>query len=125
MSNTDFRKLQQNTSFKELSRLIIEAIEEEQFFNKETLIPKVKAILSGFKMNINATKYGKIESPSDAARRIRAIEQYEVTVNYWKNRCKDNVPDMQPFYDKLDNILIEKGFRVKKINNQQNEKNYL
>ena len=117
--------LQKNCSYKDLSELIITAIQEEQFFNKETLIPKVKAILTGFKMNINSTKYDGIETPSDAARRIRAIEEYEVVVNFWKCRMKELGANMSEQYLKLDDLLIERGFRPKNKNHVKNEHNQL
>lgn len=97
-------------SFKELSQLIVIAIEEEQFFNKETLVPKVKAILSGFNMKILAANYKKIESPSEAARRTRALERAEVRCNWWKGRLKEKVGDLAPYWKLEEEYLKEKGF---------------
>lgn len=93
MSKTDFRKLSKvkNTSFPELSKLIVEAIETEQFFNKEVLVPKVKAIITAFKLNIQNTKYNRIEEPSDAARRLRALEIREFEVHFWKGKVVELV----------------------------------
>lgn len=102
-------------TYKELSDLIVTAIEEEQFFDKSVLIPKVKSILSGFKMRLNSARYNAIENPSDAAKRIRAIEEYEVITNFWKCQVRDLGGDMNPYYEKLNERLIERGFAPKPI----------
>lgn len=117
MSKTNYHIVNNKkaASYKELSQLIVAAIEEEQFFNKEVLVPKIKAILSGFKMNLDAAKYNSIEKPSDAARRIRAINEYEVIVNFWKCRVRELVPDITPYYHELNKRLVEKGFNPKPI----------
>lgn len=104
-----------NTPYETLSKLIIDAIEQEQFFNKETLIPKVRAILKGFSVNINASKYNRIETPSDAARRLRSLEQKDIEVKYWHDLVKTRCPnEIQRFYDLLDIKLEDAGFPTKR-----------
>lgn len=42
----------ENISLTELSELIVDTVGNEQFFNKEVLVPKVKAIISGFNKSL-------------------------------------------------------------------------
>lgn len=104
------------SSFEELSKLIITAIESEQFFNKQTLIPKVKAILQGFKMDINASNYNKIDTPSETAKKIRMLEELDKTVSFWRLELKNIVKDMSPYYNKLDTLRESWGFSPIKNN---------
>jgi len=106
-------KPKNNISFEELSELIVSAINDEPFFTKEVLIPKVRAILRGFNANINATHYNRIESPSDAARRLRSIEVNRIEKNFWKTKCQDLVGGsdfMQSLYEELNLHLTYKGY---------------
>lgn len=116
MSKTNFYMLQKNknSSFADLSKIIIDAIESEQFFNKETLIPKIKAILYGFKMNMGTSKYNKILNPSESAKMIRQLERMEVEVRYWKGVVQKLQPDeSKNHFDKLDILLTDFGFITK------------
>ena len=113
--------MNRTVNFKELSRLIVTAIEDEQFFNKDILIPKVKAIISSFNQLNTAAKYDAIEKPSDAQRRLRALEESEIVINFWKRIVKELVPfgGIKPYFDKLDEHLTSKGFPPKnKISKQ-------
>jgi hypothetical protein len=99
-----------NITFNDLSELIVKAINDEPFFNKETLIPKVRAIMKGFHLNMNPTNYNKIESPSESARRLRAIEVNYQEKLFWKTKCtelcKDNIKQL---YAELDAYILSKG----------------
>lgn len=68
----NFIEKEKDTSFKDLSQLIVEAIESETFFNKETLIPRIKSIIAGFNLNINFTRFNAIKDPSETAKIIKA-----------------------------------------------------
>jgi hypothetical protein len=100
-----------NISYDNLSKLIISAIEDEQFFNKETLIPKVRAILSGFKANVNLSRYNKIESPTDAAKRLRSLEAKHMEATFWKDKVKALVGEkIEGYYYELDQLREQYGF---------------
>jgi hypothetical protein len=101
--------------FDDLSKLIIDAIQEEQFFNKETLIPKVKAILKGFRANVASANYNKIEKPSESARRLRTLEIRQMEINFWKSVViKTDPENIEKYFSELDALYIENGFTNQK-----------
>ena len=113
MSKTNYFITQKNknSSLDEIATVIVKSFKDEQFFNELQLIQKVKAILRGWKANLNTTKYNAIESPSDAARRLRTIEQKDFEIQYWRNQVKklDGV-NIQKYYEEECKFLKEKGF---------------
>ena len=60
----------QNPTLDQMSKEIIELINNEQFFRKDVLIPKVRALMAGFNVNLNTANYNRKESPSDKAKRL-------------------------------------------------------
>jgi len=103
MSNEKFKY---HTGLDDLSKLIIQAIEDECFFEKSKLIPKVRAIMKGFHYNQNLTRYNAIESPSDSARRLRAIESATFRCNFFRDKLKEicTTDQFQCIYDELNKI---------------------
>jgi hypothetical protein len=102
-----------NTSFDELSKLIIDAIEQEQFFNKEVLIPKVKAIIRGFKINLATINYNKIQTPAETGRTLRAMEKNEIERAFWQRAVKKYLPDkIEILYDECDENSRQHGFDI-------------
>lgn len=114
------KKLKNNISFNEVSQLIIESIEQEQFFNKETLVPKVKAILRGFNLNLSITNYDKVRSPSEIAKLIRSFERVDKEMNYWKQLVRKLDPNnIQKYYTEVDSLKRDWGFTdIKETNNE-------
>ena len=110
------KKQRKSTSYQELSNLVVTAIEEEQFFRKDVLVPKVKAILSGFQFNLNAVRYNKIESPSDAAKRLKKLQEREIENLFWKNVVR-NIDDKnkKKHYKDCDEYL--KSYGLEKSSN--------
>jgi hypothetical protein len=82
------KKVSESASFDELSELIVSAIRDEHFFTKEVLIPKVKAIIRGFRINLSTRKYNAIEKPTDTARRLRELEKLELEKTFWQRKVK-------------------------------------
>lgn len=77
-----------STSNIELAELIVDMINEQPFFKRNELIPKVSAILKGFSVNLNQTKYNRIETPTRMAKATRAAEQKEAEQKYWFQLAK-------------------------------------
>jgi hypothetical protein len=99
------------TPLNELSEIIVSAIEQEHFFTKEVLIPKIRAILKGFRVDLSTTKYNKLETPSDAARRLRTLEQRDLERAFWKDKVKNLVGSkIDGYYYELEELLSSKGF---------------
>lgn len=102
-------------SFDELSKLIIAAIEDEQYFNKEVLIPKIRAIMKGFSLNLNVTRYNKIETPSDSAKRLRSIEINTFEKKFWQQKCKILLGEkIKAYYEELEEALYKEGLSTHK-----------
>lgn len=103
--------MSKSTSFEELSEIIVSAIREEPFFTKEVLIPKVKAIIRGFRINLSTAKYDAIEKPTDTARRLRELEKLELEKTFWQRKVKNLVGDkIDGYYHELDSVYEQNGF---------------
>jgi len=103
-----------STSYQELSRLIIEAIEDEQFFNKELLIPRVKAIMKGFSLNLNVEDYSKERKPSEVGKILFSNKKLKVEQQFWHNIVRELHPEkIQDYYKEFDEIR-------RKMNSEQN-----
>lgn len=108
-----------DSSYQDLSKLIVSAIENEQFFQKDILLPKIKAILTAFRCNVSTANYNKIDNPTDAAKRIRLLEQKDVENYYWRNKVESIIgkENMPLCYKERDEHLSSRGFYEKiKIN---------
>ena len=105
--NQDKRK--KNIPLADLSKLIVEAIESEPFLNKEVLVPKIKAILNGFHVNMNIIRFGEIREPSEVDRILMANLALGIDRNFYKHRLHDIVGDekMKEYHAEL-NILRSK-----------------
>ena len=87
---------------KELAEIICKAIEDEPYFTKEVLIPKIKMLITAFRLRLSATTYGSIEKPTDKDKLVRANELLNREINFWKEQLRNTVgkENMQPFYNK-------------------------
>ena len=96
--------MSKETSTKELSEILVQAINDEPYFRKDVLIPKVRAIISGFRLRLATLNYNKLENPTETARLIRANELHNLEKDFWKQELKQIVGDenMKQYYDKLD-----------------------
>ena len=99
--------MSKETSTKELSEILVQAINDEPYFRKDVLIPKVRAIISGFRLRLATSNYNKLENPTETARLIRANELHNLEKDFWKQELKQIVGDenMKQYYDKLDEHL--------------------
>ena len=104
MGKTNFYKQRKDISLNELSKLITQAIENEHFFNKETLIPKIKNIMAVFNLNMNFTRFNAIKSPSETAKIIKSGLAADWEKKYWKDKLHSIVGDekMEEFYKERD-----------------------
>lgn len=102
-----------NPSYDEFSNLVIDCINDEPFFRKEVLIPKVRALLAGFNVNINTSNYNRKETKSDTAKRLRALEQKQQEIKFWLGIVRDLSTDeqMDKYYLQQEAMLVSKGFK--------------
>ncbi len=78
-----------NTGFEELSEIICKAIQDEPFFSKDILIPRIKSLIKTFRLNLSSANYSKIETPTDSAKRLRAVQKADFEKTYWQRKFKD------------------------------------
>lgn len=96
--------MSKETSTKELSEILVKAINDEPYFSKDVLIPKIRAIIGGFRLRLATLNYNKIENPTETARLIRANELHNLEKNFWKQELKKHIGEekMNEIYKKLD-----------------------
>lgn len=102
-----------NPTFDDFSKLVIDCINDEPFFRKDVLIPKVRALMAGFNVNVNTANYNRKESKSDAAKRLRALEQKQHEIKFWLNIVRELSTDeeMEKYYLQQEAMLVTKGFK--------------
>ncbi|MCM8906787.1 hypothetical protein [Tenacibaculum finnmarkense] len=91
------------TSSKKLPEILTDAIVQEPFFNKEVLQPKIRSLISGFRLDLNTTNYNSIESPSKTAKLIRDNELRVIECKFWRKELKKIVgPEkMNDYYSEI------------------------
>lgn len=103
-----------NYTVDELSEMIVDSILQEQFLNKKTLVPKVKALIkTAVDLKNTPKNYNQIASPSKDAKRLRSLEQKDCEIKFWVNIIRGLVPDeqMQKYYLQQEAMLVTKGFK--------------
>jgi hypothetical protein len=103
------KKIATEISTEDLSNLIVNAIREEHFFTKDVLIPKIKSLITGFRLRLSAANYNKIENPQRLSKLIRANELHNLEKVFWKNELENIVGTerIKDFYEILDNKRAE------------------
>ena len=93
-----------DTSTKQLTEILVQAIREEPFFSEEVLIPKVRAIITVFRLRLATTNYNAIKKPSETAKLIRSNELHNLEKDFWKQELKKVVGNkkMIEYYSRLD-----------------------
>jgi len=93
-----------NTSTKQLSEIIAKAINDEPFLNKETLIPKINALIKGFRLTLDISNYNKQLSEKDQVNLHMQLRIKDMETNFWKHRLQNTIgkENMQKYYDELD-----------------------
>lgn len=97
---------------KDVAQRIAEAILAEDILNKTTLIPKLTSIIKVWiKENDKPSDYNNITT--EKGKLVRTIEQKNIEIEFWKNGLKKYLvtDGMLPYYDDLNNVLKEKGYR--------------
>lgn len=91
---------------KDLSMIIVQAIEDEPFFSKEVLIPRIKGLITGFRLKMDSINYKSIENPSKTAQLIRSNQLYVEEKKFWKEKVKNFATEeqMKSFYKELDEM---------------------
>jgi len=96
--------VQKEVSTKQLADILAESIIDEPYFSKEIVIPKIRALISGFRLKLSALNYNSIKDPSETAKLIRSNELHNLEKDFWKQELKKIVGDekMEEYYSNLD-----------------------
>ena len=96
--------MSKDTNTKDLSEIIVKAIQEEPYFTKEVLVPKIKSLITAFRLRLSTSNYAKILNPTETAKLIRANELHNLEKDFWKTELKEIVgqDNMEKYYLKLD-----------------------
>ena len=96
--------MRKNPTAKDCSELIVEAIQKEPYFTKEVLVPKIKSLITAFRLRLSTSNYEKILNPTETAKLIRANELHNLEKDFWKTELKEIVgqDNMEKYYLKLD-----------------------
>ncbi len=90
-------------SLDEISSQILNAISAEPFFNKETLHPRIRAILSAFIKVNNEPNPNKPLTDKDRLRYIKQINENKIDIAFWKRIVRNLDPEnMETHYLTLD-----------------------
>lgn len=96
--------MKQYSSTEEIAEIICQAIEDEPYFTKATLIPKIRALIIGFRLRLASNNYSKVYTERGTARLVRAVELHNKEKYFWQEQLKNKVgqENMQLYYDLLD-----------------------
>jgi len=93
-----------NTSTNDLAEIIAKSIQDEPYFSKEIIVPKIKALIVGFRLSLSSTNYSKKLSESKTAKLIRSNEIKNLEAFFWKEQLKKIVGEekIKEYYSMLD-----------------------
>ncbi len=96
-------------SVSELTRMIIDAIKDQLFFNEETLTPKINSFIRAFIKKQDRPDYNQVSTPTKLARQFKQAERKEAESDLWREIVKGLVDEqtMHRYYkevsDKISN----------------------
>ena len=92
------------TSTNDLAEIIAKAIQDEPYFSKDIIIPKIKALIVGFRLRLSSVNYSKELSESKTSKLIRINEIHNLEIYFWKEHLKKIVGEekIKDYYNLLD-----------------------
>lgn len=97
-----------NISIDKLTDIIVQAIREEQFFSKKVLIPKIRALISGFRLNLETANYNQVEDPTKTAQYLRLCQLKDKELKFWKDKMRKVTSKdcMDKYYTELERLRL-------------------
>lgn len=88
---------------KDLASILVDAVVEESFIDKNVLIPKFKVLIQTFRLKLASLNYNAIQTPSKTAIMIREGELRNYENVFWREELKSIVglDNMEQYYVKL------------------------
>jgi len=101
--------MRKETKTDDLAEIIAKAIEEEPYFKKEVLIPKITALIKAFRLSLKITNFQKEGTPSDFGRLLKSNEIRTIETQFWKGIVREKVTkeEMEIYYNKLEEKRAE------------------
>ena len=98
-------------SLDEISKRVTDAVLAQPYINRDKLQTLIRPILKVWLKNTDEFKSQK----ANKTKLQFTIENREVQQKFWLSKVRELVgnENMQPFYDELDHILIEQGYKSK------------
>ena len=86
-------------------------ITEANVMDASAIKPKIRALLKIIERRNNTPDWHSIEKPTDAQKRLRALQQKEFEIEFWKNKMRELNPDKsETLYHELRASLKQEGF---------------
>ncbi|MES2004317.1 MAG: hypothetical protein V4450_07335 [Bacteroidota bacterium] len=103
---------ERNYTIDELADMMVDAVLSESILNKQTLVPKVRALIKTMVDLKNTPRnYDAKESKSTAARRLRTIEQKDAEIKFWLKIVRELDGDnIEKHFKQQKAMLVAKGF---------------
>lgn len=97
----------------DFASIVFDAVYEERYLSKELLVPKIKTLARMYRLKLQADNFNAIETPTKMANLMRAANQRNEELNFWRERIRAIVGDeeMQRLFCDLDSHLINCGFK--------------
>lgn len=98
-------------SLDEISKRVTDAVLSQPYINRNELQSLIRPIL---KVWLKCTDEFKSQKANKTKLQF-TIENREVQQRFWRDKVRELVgsENMQSYYDELDNILVEQGYRTK------------
>jgi hypothetical protein len=96
-------------STNDLINILYDALINEPYFDEKIIKPKIKAIITGFRLSLNETNYSKLTEKNDTQRLKRLIKIQNEETEFWKKHLKKLVGDekIKEYYDMLEKFRID------------------
>lgn len=101
----------QDISLDEIAKMITDAVLAQPYINRDKLQTLIRPIL---KIWLKSTDEFKSQKATKTKLQF-TIENREIQQKFWLSKVRELVgnENMQPFYDELDYILTEQGYKSK------------
>ena len=73
-----------NTSAKDISEMIAKTIIDDPYFSKETLIPKITALIKAFRVDLNDRTMDLSEKPNKIYNILMSKKRQEFEKKFWR-----------------------------------------
>lgn len=101
-----------NVSYDEFANMVLKSIEDEPYFDKEVLLPKIKVLAKSFNLMVSSNNYRDIDSPTEYQKKSRQLDMESFAKKFWQRKFRESNEEelFKQNCKELDESLIEAGF---------------